>query len=312
MSGSRVDVSVVIVNWNTRDLLLKCLASLDPGLSRCAGETIVVDNHSSDGSAAAVRERHPEVLVIENTSNLGFSRANNIGIRRSRGRYVCLVNSDVVVLPGCIDRLVEYADRHPEAGIVGPRILNTDGTLQTSWWRFPSVLTSLVRTFWLDSLLGKLSGDPRRRTGIRRVDSLSGCFLLVRRATLERIGLLDEDFFFYSEDIDLCRRCHAADWAVIYHGGVHSIHAGGASSSAASARFYVELHKAMLRYWKKHHGDLGGVFFVLNAILHHLVRLLPLGIAALGDASARSLARRKLLRSVSVIAWALAPARRWA
>ena len=199
--GTRMtDVSIIIVNWNTRELLLDCIRSLREETRERSMEIIVVDNHSSDGSPGAVRERFPSVEVIENDGNLGFAKANNIGIRRSTGRYVCLVNTDIVALDRCVERLAGYMDRHPEVGALGPRTVDEHGRLRRNCREFPSLRNTLAEALFLDRLF------PRSRLfrgrvlhdfdfdATREVDVLSGCFLMVRREALEEVGLMDEAF----------------------------------------------------------------------------------------------------------------------
>lgn len=307
-----IDVSLIIVSWNAKEHLTNCLRSIEYGLKRYQGEVIVVDNQSSDGSPAAAREVYPQVRLIENEENLGFAKANNIGIREAAGRYVGLVNSDVIVLPDCLDRLIQFLDQHPRCGIVGPEVLNTDGSLQPSHWSFPSVSNSLRRTLALDTAGLKIAraahpqpeAEPTEPLTIG-VDVLSGCFQLIRREALERVGLLDDGFFMYGEDMDLCRRFHAAGWEVIYTTGARAIHAGGASSANAPLRFFLEMQKANLRYWTKHHGLPGRCFFLANAFFHHLFRLLPSMAMYLVRPSLRMMIRPKIQRSTACLEWLL-------
>lgn len=310
------DVSLIIVSWNARRYLLDCLGSIPAGLSRYGGETLVVDNLSTDGGPREVEACYPQVKLIRNQENLGFAKANNIGIRASRGRYVCLVNSDVTLLPGCLDRLIEFMDAHPHIGIVGPKILNPDRTLQASCWDFPSVPGALRRTLALDSAQARvrrhlpLPATNGPEATAQQVEVLSGCCLLIRRRALDQVGLLDEGFFMYDEDVDLCRRFHEARWRVVYYTGAQAIHAGGASSANAPVRFFLELQKADLRYWAKHHGPLGKGFYRLNTLLHHLLRLIPQSFLYLVRPSRRMALKPKLERSSACIGWLLLGSKR--
>jgi len=273
------DVSVIIVNWNTKDHLIKCLGSLVEEQGRYSQEVIVVDNASSDGSSDAVANQFPQVKLIRNNENLGFARANNIGIRVSTGQYVCLINSDVIVQNGCIEKLVEFMDKNSSAGLAGPRILNPDGSLQISCRHFPSLWNNLCQVLGFNKLFPKsvFFSEPFMKywahDQIRKVDALSGCFWMVRRKALDEVGLLDEDFFFYGEDIDWCRRFHNAGWDVKFYPGAEAIHFGGASSSNAPIRFYLEMQRADLQYWEKHHGRLGQSAYWMIILLRQLVRL---------------------------------------
>ena len=254
-----VDVSIVIVNWNTKKLLLDCIGSILNVTLEHGVEVIVVDNGSHDGSSETVMARFPEVKVICNDSNLGFAKANNIGIRASTGRYICLVNSDIKVLEGCIESLCRYMDSRQEVGLVAPQILNGDLSIQVSCSELPSLRNSFVQAMFLDKLLPSISVCRPRfmnafsHQSVLSVPVLSGCFQMARRKALNEVGLLDERFFIYKEDVDWCKRFCDAGWRVIFYPEAKAIHYGGASSSAAPAKFLIEMEKANRQYWKKHH-----------------------------------------------------------
>lgn len=302
------DVSVIIISWNTKQHLLNCLNSLSNSKGYTQ-EIIVVDNGSSDGSCEAVENQFPEVRLIRNKENLGFAKANNIGIRASTGRYVCLVNSDVIVLENCIKSLVEFMDRNPNAGMAGPRILNPDRTLQVSCRHFPSVWNNLCQALGLNRLFPKSPlfsdwfMDYWDHDSTRSVDVLSGCFWMVRRKTIDEVGLLDENFFFYGEDIDWCRRFHNDSWDVVFYPEAEAIHIGRASSSNAPVRFYIELQKADLRYWRKHHGRLGQSAYWMIILLRQSVRLPVYALIYIFRPGARTNAIFKLKRNMVCIRW---------
>lgn len=293
------DVSVIIVNWNARDYLLKCLGSLPSGLGSLEAEVIVVDNASSDGSAQAVRERFPEVKVLQQDENLGFAKANNIGMRESKGRYICLVNSDVVVLGGCLEELLRFLERHPVAALAGPRVLNPDESLQPTCRRFPSLGGSLLSAVGLDGW-NYFSHD---RTA--RVEALSGCLLMARRKAVDEVGMLDERFFFYAEDKDWCKRFHDAGHEVWYCTEAEAVHYGGSSSALAPVRFYIEMQKANLGYWEKHRGAAARGAYVAITLMHQLIRFARSGaLYALKPAERRS-AAHKARRSAACLKWLL-------
>ncbi len=286
-----VDVSFVIVSWNARDYLLQCLESIEGHSTASTYEIIVVDNASHDGSADAVVAAHPSALVVRNGENAGFARGNNIGIEESSGRYLCCVNSDVILLPGCIDSLTAFMDRHPKVGMVAPRILNADRTIQPSCMAFPTLRSRLVRALALESIL-RNNATPESSEACD-VDALSGCFWFLRREAVSEVGCLDERFFMYCEDLDWCRRFKKAGWRIVYQPEAQAIHFGGASSANAPVRFVIELEKAMLQYWRKHHGlpTLWIVWFLL--LLGQLMRCL--GGAAVWTAAALVTAPTRLL-----------------
>ena len=305
-----MDVSVIIVSWNAREYLLKCLDSL----ANPAGytqEILVVDNASTDGSCEAVERQFPEVQLIRNAENVGFARGNNIAIRKAKGRYLALINSDVVVLDDCLPRLLQFMEENPRAGLVGPRILNPDRTLQARCRHFPTVWNNLCQIVGLSRLFPKcpfVSESFMRywaHDDIRKVDVITGCFWFARREAVDAVGLLDEGFFFYGEDVDWCKRFHDAGWDVVFYPHAEAIHFGGASSRNAPVRFYLELQKADLRYWRKHHGRLGRCGCWLLILLRHLVRVPYDAVTYLLCASRRAQASYKLQRAVACLRWLL-------
>jgi GT2 family glycosyltransferase len=311
--SQQVTVSVVIVSWNARQFLAQCLHSLDRRTCQYDMEIIVVDNGSTDGSPEMVQKDFPHCRLICNHANLGFAKANNIGIRQSAGKYVCLVNSDVRVLDGCITRLVDFCDAHPEVGMVGPRIQGGDGNLQPSCRGFPTVWNTLTRALGLDALFpqstlfgGYLLPHWKHDT-LKPVDILSGCFWLVRRQALDTVGLLDEAFFIYGEDMDWCKRFWAHDWRLIFVPTAQAIHYGAASSDNAPIRFYLERQRADLQYWRKHHGWCAQQCYYLISCLQHLLRIIGYACALLAPGGDRSRRRLKVARSVRCMQWLLSP-----
>jgi GT2 family glycosyltransferase len=243
-----LDLSIIIVNWNTRDLLAQCLQSIYDTVSNLDFEVIVVDNASSDGSQAMIRQRFPQVCLIESDQNVGFARANNQALTVSRGRYFLLLNSDTIVLPHALEKMVQFADAHAESGIIGCRLLNSDGSLQKSWASFP--------TFWSE-VLGR---NFRARRQVEEeslayeVDWIGGACLLVRPAAINEVGLLDESFFMYSEETDWCFRMKRHGWRVYYLASAEIVHLGGGSASRTSASQLVRLYENKIRFFNKHYG----------------------------------------------------------
>ena len=306
-----ITVSVIIVSWNARDYLNQCLRSLSSKVCRYPMEIIVVDNASSDGSAECVEREFPHVQLIRTGSNLGFGKANNIGISRSSGQYVCLVNSDVKVLPDCITRLVDYCEQHPTVGMVGPRIIGGDGKLQRSCRGFPGVWNSFCRALALDSIFPRckwfngflLYHWPQ--DSLRQVDMLTGCFWLVRRQALAQVGLLDERFFMYGEDMDWSKRFWLKGWPLTFIPSAEAIHYGGASSANAPVRFYIERHRADLQYWRKHHSPPAVFCFFLICCLHLVLRAIGYSLAFVIKSQERVICGSKVKRSVACLKWML-------
>lgn len=283
---NNIIVSVVIVSWNASSYLEECLTSLHDATYPWSMEIIVVDNASSDGSSAMLQRRFPNAILIQNPDNLGFAKANNIGIRRARGKYVALINSDVHVLQGCLQQLVAYSNAEPRSGIVGPRVIGGDGKQQSSHRGFPRLWNMFCRALALDRLLPEVplfSGyllSSKTLTSPTTVEILSGCFMVVKREALEAVGLLDETFFIYGEDMDWCKRFGAAGWSVVFVPAAESIHYGGGSSSNAPLRFFVEMQRADLQYWRKHHSPFAVTAYRALSILHHLIRIMGHWIAS--------------------------------
>ena len=206
------DVSLIIVNWNTRDYLLQCIESIYAATHVSSLEVIVVDNASTDGSGEAVIQQYPQVRVISNDNNLGFAKANNIGIQQCSGRYICLVNSDIKVMEDCLDRMIEFMDKNPAFGVLGPKTLNADGSLRANCQCFPTLWNLFCRAIFLYRIFPRAklfnSGIMTYldHQSVIRCEVLPCCFFMVSRAALEKVGLLDEAFFIFAEDKDWCRR----------------------------------------------------------------------------------------------------------
>ena len=287
-------VSVIIASWNTRDLLAACLESLRTAFSAGWCEVIVVDNGSADGSPAMVRQRFPAVALICPARNLGFGGANNLGIRAARGRYFVLLNSDTEVPDGALESMCDFMDANPQVGVLGPKLLNLDGSVQLSCRRFPSYRTALFNRY---SLLTRLfPRNPYSReylmtdsghSDTREVDWVSGACLIARREAVEEVGLLDEAFFMYAEDVDWCYRMHQKGWKVVYYPEVQVLHHVGCSTRNAPFRMTVERHRSMWVFYRKHYSrgivlvdaaTLCGIalrcgFMVLRNVVRRLLRM---------------------------------------
>ncbi len=270
-------LSIVIVNYNTEKLLQGCLESIYAGANGTPFDVWVVDNHSRDSSAEMVRSHFPKVKLVENDTNLGFSRANNLVISQSESEYVLLLNPDTLVIGDSIDRMVKYMREHPKVGIAGCKVLNADRTLQLACRRSiptPKVaffrMTGLSRLFPKNPSLAKYNltyCDPEET---HEVDAVSGAFLMIRRQVVERIGPLDERFFMYGEEIDWCLRAKRAGWTVMYHPQAEIIHYKGESTKYNSRKAALEFYRAMYLFHKKHFAkDYSPVtnFFIYTGIL---------------------------------------------
>jgi GT2 family glycosyltransferase len=304
-----MDLSIVIISWNAKAYLAQCLSSVIAETGSLSKEIIVVDNASGDGSPEMVRAKFPQVKLICNSENLGFARANNQGIRQSCGEYICLVNSDVKVLPGCFNRLHDFIKALPTVGMAAPRILNADGSLQSSVRQFPSLWRTCCRTFALDKLFAdnpSFSGESLPLSLYRQsqsVDALSGCFWIMRRQAQSRVGYLDEDFFMYKEDVDWCQRMHAAGWDLWYCQTAEAIHYGGGSSGNAPTRFLLERERANLQYWHKHHHWLASGVYRLLSLVHQINRVVIGSLSWLADPANRKTHHEKLVQNWACARW---------
>jgi len=253
-----LDVSIIIVNWNTRNLVSDCLRSIYDHTCNIGFEIILIDNHSTDDSAEMIKNKFPQAALIENPSNYGFATANNQGMTVANGRYILLLNSDTIVLDHAVDKATVFADSHPEAAVVGCRILNPDMTLQPSCFMFPSILNMVLSATYLYKLFPKSRFFGREqmtwwdRADVQEVDVVTGCFMLVRREAIEQVGMLDERFFMYGEETDWCYRFKEAGWKVIFAPVGEIIHLGGASSKQTSSEMTLQLFGSILLFLKKH------------------------------------------------------------
>lgn len=255
-----MELSVIIVNWNTKELLSRCLSLVYDTVTNLECEVFVVDNASQDGSAAMVRRFFPQTRLLENEENVGFARANNQAIKESRGRYILLLNSDTFVMEGTIERMVAFMDAHPEAGVAGCRLYYPNGKLQLSCTSFPTLatefylLTSLDRLFPRNPVLGRYWMTYWDFSSVREVDVVLGAFIIVRSQAMEEVGLLDESFFMYSEELDWCYRFKEKGWKIYYMPYAEAIHIGGASTEKVKAEMILELYRSRVAFFRKHYG----------------------------------------------------------
>jgi len=252
------EVSVCIVSWNVADDLRACLQSLRAQQTPPTLEVIVADNASSDETVAMLEREFPEVQTIANDANLGFARATNQGLRRAEGRYLMMLNPDTVLPPEAVRRLVQVADANPGAGIVAPKLLNPDGSLQHSCRRFPTIAAALFRHTPLGRLFPQARSAARYvmedfdHESERDVDWVSGACMLIRREACEQVGELDERFQWGSEDVDYCLRMHQAGWRVLYTPVTAIVHAIGRSSDQAIVPTIIRAHRGMYLLFAKH------------------------------------------------------------
>lgn len=296
-----LDLTVSIVNYNTRNLLKDCLKSVYESIRGIKFEVIVVDNNSTDDSLEMIRKEFPWVTLIENGGNVGFAKANNQALNRGKGRFFLLLNSDTVLLPNSVNKMVNFMDRHPKVGAVGCRLVFPDGTPQPYIGKFlnlPSALwteflgffnvKALVRSpkwkKWLAKYFGSIVGKTinlylsyylEDGKTVQEVDRVSGACMLVRRETIKDVGLLDENFFMYAEDTDWCFRMRQRSWKIYVLPEVKVVHYVGQSPGETFTRTSPERYKSTCYFFKKYYGKKG---LILLRILVTLVASIQLGL----------------------------------
>lgn len=270
-------LSILIVSWNTRDMLAQCLASVAAHPPEGEYEVIVVDNASADGSAAMVRADFPAVALLENVDNPGFAGANNQAIARSRGRYLLLLNPDTVVEAEALAALVAFMDAQPDAGAAGALLLNADGSLQLSCHPSPTLFREVCQLFHLDGLYPlanyRMADWPRDTP--RPVETARGAALIVRREVIERVGPLDASYFMYSEEVDWCLRIRRAGWRIYWVPQSRVVHYGSQSTRQVAAAMFVQLYRGKLHYFRKNFGRAQGVLYKGVLLAAAVARILP-------------------------------------
>jgi N-acetylglucosaminyl-diphospho-decaprenol L-rhamnosyltransferase len=274
-AAARPDVSVIVVNYNTAHLLGRMFSALESGRGALTLQLIVVDNASTDGSVEVLRSKHPGVELIENSRNVGFGRANNQALGRVRGRHVLLLNTDAFVAADTLPTTVEFMDTHPGCGVLGVKLVGDDGSLQPSCRYFPTPWnvflhsTGLYRVFSRTRLVDDMSWDHE---SVRYCDWVPGCYYLVRRAVVERVGLFDPKYFLYYEEVDHCQAVRRAGWKVTYFPYTSVVHIGG-ESARAEGKLSVGRQLSTLQiesellYFRKHHGVTGLMTAVVLGML---------------------------------------------
>jgi GT2 family glycosyltransferase len=258
------DLSVVIVSWNVREFLAACLDSIKVHASDLNIEVIVVDSYSSDGTVEMVRARYQWVRFLPQSTNIGFTRGNNLGLAAAQGRHLMLLNPDTEVVGDALSRMVHYLDEHPDVGVVGPRTLNSDGSTQSTRRRFPTFVTALFESTWLQPIaprpvLDRYYARDIADNDIADVDWVQGSALMMRRKAYAQIGGLDERYVMFSEEMDWCKRVRNAGWRVVYLGDATIIHHGGKSTGQVSALAHIYFQSSKIRYFRKFHGPLAAI-----------------------------------------------------
>jgi len=253
-----MDISIIIVAWNVRELLHNCLKSVYEQTREIDFGVIYVDNASEDGSVEMVKNEFPDVRIIENDENEGFIKASNQGIEVAESRYVLLLNSDTIILDNAIAKAVKFADEHPDVAVVGCKTFYPDGTLQRNCFRYPSVINMFLSTTYLNKLFPRNKFFGRERMtywdldDVREVEAVCGCFLLARREAIDQVGPMDERYFVYGDDADWCCRFNKAGWKIMYTPEPQIIHYHGATTKRMSREFKWQLFGSTLIFMRLH------------------------------------------------------------
>ncbi|MCR9059172.1 MAG: glycosyltransferase family 2 protein [Roseibium album] len=294
---SSPDLSIVIVNWNTKALLNDCLTSCSKSPNADNEEIIVVDNASDDGSVEMVKADFPNVVLIENQTNRGFAAANNQGFEVAQGRHILLLNSDTVVHGDVLAQTVRYMDEFPDIGVLGCRVLNPDGTTQPNTSRFPSLLNLII----LSSGLWKIKSIPFfdryrmqnwDRKDARDVEIVAGCYMTVRKEAMDVVGPLDEDFYFFGEETDWCVRFKRAGWRVHCAPVGEITHLGGGSAKKLNHKRDVMLTDATIRLHRKYYGNFSAFLAWAILMLFNTSRFLFWKLASFFSKSERVIDRK--------------------
>jgi GT2 family glycosyltransferase len=290
-------VSVIVVSWNTRNVLRLCLQSVRKNLCGLHFNCIVIDNASRDGSSQLVREEFPDMRLVENTQNVGFAAANNQGMKLCNSKYYLLLNPDTILLDGVVSSVVEFADARPHVAVVGCQVLEADQRIQQTGFSFPTpwnlflIHSGLSRLFPRSRLFGRPQIGWWDRTTEREVEVVSGMFMLVRKAAADQVGLMDPDYFVYAEEADWCFRFWRAGWKCVFApvGQIIHLDGGGKSTSQVSARMFVQLQKSVMLFQRKNLGRTAWLAAKAIYSVSNAVRALAWGGLGLlrGDATLR-------------------------
>lgn len=296
------DASIVIVNYNTRELLAACLESLFTVIAGISFEVWVVDNDSNDGSVDMVENDFPQVHCIRNSANLGFARANNKAIQQAAGRYVVLLNSDTIMMPMALETIVLFMDKQEDIGVCGGQLLNRDGSRQNSIANIPTLATELLNKSVLRRLYpGRYPGKESLFEVPIEVESIIGACMVVSRKAIENVGMLDERFFFFFEETDWCLSMKKAGWKIFFHPQAQIVHLQGASAKKICIPARIEYWKSRYLFFRKHVS--APFFFCLKAGL--LVRLLLSLVSQAFVAPIITGVRSRLVLNVTLLCWHL-------
>lgn len=302
-----IDLSIVIVSWNTRDLLLAAVASIFREVRGISFEVIVADNASTDGSADAVEADFPEVKVVRLPRNVGFAGGNTAGLREAKGRYAALLNADTIVQAGALERLVAYMDGDPGAGVCAPQLLNPDGSKQNSIHNFPTLAGEILNVSLLRILFpGRYPSKRRAYTAPIEVEAVLGACLVVRREAIEQVGPMDDGYFFFMEETDWCARMREAGWKVVHVPDARVTHlSGGSSKKKLPLETRIEYLRSLYRFFGKNRGEAQRLAVVAIRLFKLALNLVIFTALSLLTLTRAPRPRRKAAESARMLLWHL-------
>jgi GT2 family glycosyltransferase len=271
-----IELSIIIVSYNVCDFLQKCIKSIVDAKINHAYEIIIVDNYSTDESSSKIRGEFPAIIWFQNEKNLGFAAANNQGINLSKGQFILLLNPDTKVKTGSIEALLQVMLDDPSVGACGSKLVNQDGSLQLSCYPFPTLANEIVRLHHLEKLFPQTQYpiDHWDNNLTYPVDNIQGASLLLRKAALDEVGLLDESFFVYTEEVDLNYRLKKAGWKNVYVPTSEIVHFGGQSTKQNKTEMFLELYKTKIQFFRKHYGAVKTNFYKFMLFETSLMRII--------------------------------------
>lgn len=299
-----MDASVIIINWNTRDLVLQCIDSIYKTIKNLSFEIWVVDNGSSDGSVDAVKKKFSQVMITENKENLGFAKANNLALRKMNGRYAVLLNSDAKLTDGAVETIISFMYKNNEIGICGGQLLNANGSKQNSIANIPNLATELLNKSLLRRLFPKkYPGKEHNFKEPIEVESIVGACMVVRKDAIDDVGLMDEDYFFFLEETDWCLNMRKKGWKIFYHPEAKIYHIQGQSAKKVNIGARIEYWRSRYLFFQKHYGLFIAGILMAGLLMRLFISYFLVSLLAVGSLFTHKKAMEKLKLYTKIFLW---------
>ncbi len=300
------DISIIIVNWNTRDLLINCIVSVYNTIKNLSLEIWVADNGSIDGSVETIRKKFPDVMIIENKKNLGFAKASNHALRQMNGLYGVLLNTDTILTEGAIETMVEFMARSPDVAVCGGQLLNADGSKQNSIANIPSLATELLNKSLLRRIFPrKYPGKELKLVTPIEVESIIGACMVVRKEAMDDVGLMDEAFFFFLEETDWCLKMRKKGWKVFHHPDAKIYHLQGQSAGKVNIKARIEYWSSRYIFFEKNYGSTALTTLKAGLILKLMINLFLVSLLNIFNLFVNKKAKKKFRLYIKLLAWHL-------